>query len=38
VIVFVVNDRNQLRSYRIDRIAAVRVADESFIPRYTIEF
>lgn len=38
VILFVVNDRGQLRSYRTDRITNVRVTDESFTPSYLIEF
>lgn len=38
VILFVVNDRGQLRSYRTDRIADVRVTDESFTARYLVEF
>lgn len=38
VILFVVNDRGQLRSYRTDRIANVRVTDESFTPSYLVEF
>lgn len=38
LLLYVVNDRGQLRSYRIDRIAGVRVLDESFIPRYLVEF
>ena len=38
VVVYVVNDRGQLRSYRTDRIAGVRVADEVFVPRYLVEF
>ena len=38
MILFVVNDRGQLRSYRTDRIAGVRVTDEPFIPSYLIEF
>jgi len=38
VILFVVNDRGQLRSYRTDRIADVRVTDESFRPSYLVEF
>ena len=34
----VVNDRQQTRSYRADRIRAVSVEPESFTPRYVIEF
>jgi len=38
LVLFVVNDRSQLRSYRVDRIASVRVTDEPFQPRYVVEF
>lgn len=38
VIVVVINDRGQTRSYRTDRMAAVRVSDEPFIPKYLVEF
>lgn len=38
LVVFVVNDRGQLRSYRADRIAGVAVTREAFRPRYVIEF
>lgn len=38
LILFVVNDRGELRSYRADRIADVRVTDEAFSPRYLVEF
>lgn len=38
LLLFVVNDRGLLRSYRVDRIAGVRILDESFTPRYVIEF
>ena len=38
LVLFVVNDRGQLRSYRVDRIASVRVTDEPFQPRYVVEF
>ena len=34
----VVNDRGAIRSYRVDRIAGIRVTDQSFRPRYLIEF
>jgi hypothetical protein len=37
LLLFVVNDRGQLRSYRVDRIA-VRVLDTPFQPRYIVEF
>lgn len=38
LVLFVLNDRRQLRSYRVDRIAGVRILDESFVPRYFVEF
>ena len=38
VVLFVVNDRGQLRSYRTDRIRDARVTDETFVPSYLIEF
>lgn len=38
VVLFVVNDRGQLRSYRTDRIRAAQVTDEPFVPRYRVEF
>jgi len=38
LLLFVVNDRGQLRSYRVDRIAGVRVLDTPFQPRYIVEF
>jgi predicted nucleotidyltransferase component of viral defense system len=38
LVLFVVNDRGALRSYRVDRIAAVRATDEPFTPRFVVEF
>jgi hypothetical protein len=38
LVLFVVNDRGQLRSYRVDRIAGVRPTTTSFTPRYAVEF
>ena len=38
LLLYVVNDRGQLRSYRVDRIAGLRVLDHSFTPRYYVEF
>lgn len=38
LLLFVVNDRGQLRAYRVDRIAAVRPTDESFDPKFLVEF
>jgi predicted nucleotidyltransferase component of viral defense system len=38
LLLFVVNDQGQLRSYRVDRIAGVRPTTESFQPRFRVEF
>jgi predicted nucleotidyltransferase component of viral defense system len=38
LILFVVNDRGQLRGYRVDRIAGVRPTDETFRPSFLVEF
>ena len=38
LLLYVANDRGQLRSYRLDRIAGARIVDESFRPRYLVEF
>lgn len=38
LLVFVVNDAGQIRSYRADRIHAVSIETESFTPRYLVEF
>jgi predicted nucleotidyltransferase component of viral defense system len=38
LILFVVNDRGQLRSYRVDRIAGVRPTAMPFAPRFLVEF
>jgi len=38
LILFVVNDRGVLRSYRVDRIAGVRPTDEPFSPSFRVEF
>jgi hypothetical protein len=38
LVLFVVNDRSQLRSYRIDRIARIRPTADTFTPRYQVEF
>ena len=38
LLLFVRNDRGQLRSYRVDHIAGVRVLDRTFQARYLIEF
>lgn len=34
----VVNDRGQIRSYRVDRIAGIRITNRTFQPRYLVEF
>jgi hypothetical protein len=38
LLLFVVNDRGQLRGYRVDRIAGARPTDESFQPRFLVGF
>lgn len=38
LILFVANDRGQLRSYRVDRIAGIRPTIETFAPRFRVEF
>jgi predicted nucleotidyltransferase component of viral defense system len=38
LVLVVVNDRRQLRSYRIDRIAGIKPTTESFTPTYRVEF
>ena len=38
LLLFVVNDRGQLRSYRVDRIVGASVTRESFQPRHLVEF
>jgi predicted nucleotidyltransferase component of viral defense system len=38
LVLFVVNDHRQLRSYRIDRIAGIKPTTESFTPTYQVEF
>ena len=38
LVLFVVNDRGLLRSYRVDRIAGIRPTSLSFTPRYRVEF
>jgi predicted nucleotidyltransferase component of viral defense system len=38
LLLFVVNDRGHLRSYRVDRIADARATDSPFQPRYLVEF
>lgn len=37
IVLFVVNDVGQLRSYRVDRIVGIRPTSIPFIPRYQVE-
>lgn len=38
LLLYVVNDRGEPRSYRVDRIAGAEVTNETFSPRYAVEF
>jgi hypothetical protein len=38
LVLFVVNDQRQLRSYRIDRIAAIKPTTQTFTPVHRVEF
>ncbi len=38
LLVMVLNDHGEVRSYRADRIAGVRIEPEKFTPRYFVEF
>jgi len=38
LVLFVVNDYGQLRSYRVDRIAGIRPTTATFTPKFRIEF
>lgn len=38
LVLFVVNDHGELRSYRIDRIAGVRPTSTPFTPQFVVEF
>jgi predicted DNA-binding transcriptional regulator YafY len=38
LLLFVANDRGQVRSYRLDRIAAIRPTAIAFTPRFRVEF
>jgi predicted nucleotidyltransferase component of viral defense system len=38
IVLVVVNDRGQVRSYRTDRIAGIRPTTTAFTPRYLVEF
>jgi predicted DNA-binding transcriptional regulator YafY len=37
LVLFVVNDRGVLRSYRVDRIAGVRPTTQTFVARFRVE-
>lgn len=38
LLLLVLNDARDIRSYRVDRIRGVRVEPDTFIPRYIVEF
>lgn len=38
LVLFVVNDHGQLRSYRVDRIVGIRPTNVPFTPRFRVEF
>ncbi|WP_420440969.1 WYL domain-containing protein [Candidatus Poriferisodalis sp.] len=38
LLLFVVNDLGELRSYRVDRIRGIQIESETFSPRYLVEF
>jgi len=38
LLLFLVNDHGQLRSYRVDKIVAIRPTTVSFVPRFRVEF
>jgi hypothetical protein len=38
MILFVVNESGQLRSYRVDRIVGIRPTTATFTPRFLVEF
>ena len=38
LVLFVVNDHGQLRSYRVDHIAGIRPTASTFTPRFRVEF
>ncbi len=38
ILLFVVNDYGALRAYRVDRVAGARPTEESFLPRFLVEF
>lgn len=38
LLLFVVNDHGELRSYRVDRIVGASVTSDPFVPRFIVEF
>jgi predicted nucleotidyltransferase component of viral defense system len=38
LLLYVINDRGQVRSYDVGRIASARITEKTFIPRYHVEF
>jgi hypothetical protein len=38
IVLFVINDRRQLRSYRVDRIAGIKPTTQTFTPVRRVEF
>jgi hypothetical protein len=38
LLLYVVNDHGEPRSYRVDRIASAVATKETFTPRYLVEF
>ncbi len=38
LVLFVVNDQGELRSYRVDRMARIRPTDVPFTPKFRVEF
>jgi predicted nucleotidyltransferase component of viral defense system len=38
LLLYVINDRGEPRSYRVDRIASADATAESFVPQYLVEF
>jgi hypothetical protein len=38
LLLYVVNDHGQSRSYRVDRIASAVATTETFTPQYLVEF
>ena len=38
LLLYVINDQGELRSYDVARIAGASVTNETFVPRYYVEF